>query len=130
MNSDGLALLVVLGLGGFVLWYLTRPSDAPLVKKEAPCSISGSYGGVGVGLTCGALEKGAKILTKGAGLATCAIFGACGKTATPEEAEKARVAASVTGCGGWKGKCLSPLNNETQVSQKPLIPVGKPPGFR
>jgi len=128
MGNDGLALLVVLGLGGLVLWYLTKtPTGPAIVAKEPPCAV----GYQGLNVTCGALAKGAQILAKGAGLTTCAIFGACGKTATPEEAEKARVAASVTGCGGWKGECLPPLNNETQVSQKPLIPIGsKPMGFR
>jgi hypothetical protein len=62
MSTDGLALLVVLGLGGLVLWYLTKKTaPVPLVNKEPPCSVSGSYGGVGIGLSCSAIDKGIKV---------------------------------------------------------------------
>lgn len=57
-----MALLVIIGLGGFVLWYLTKATKpADVVKATPPCSVSGSYGGVGLGLSCSAIEKGAKI---------------------------------------------------------------------
>jgi len=57
MDNDGLAILVLLGLGGFVLWYLTRPQPTQVQTtqgKQDPC-----YVGVkGVTASCGAIASG------------------------------------------------------------------------
>jgi len=169
MGNDGLALLVVLGLGGLVLWYLTKtPATAPLTTQgQPPCNVSYS----GVSLSCGAIEKGLNLLEKGAGLlnplrglgstvvcrasnkkdvfpndmAECRKLGItncnqCGQLYnlttrqwpwTAQLNVQAGLApntpAGATTPSGWR---RDPNQSETQVSAKPLTPIGKPAGYR
>jgi len=181
MGNDGLALLVVLGLGGLVLWYLTKTPTGPktVVKQEPPCSVSGSYGGVGIGLTCGAIgkgiEAGEKIFNSTAGLflPESLHFGSTkicrapnNKDVFPNDMEECRKRYGIVDCAtcgnlynlvtrqwpwtaelnskanlpagtpagatngsgitGWRPP-VNPNASETQVSQKPLIPIGSTP---
>lgn len=66
MDGDtGIVLLVVL-LGGVVVWYVLnqKPAGASSVNK-APCVVGGSYGGTGISLPCsfvsGAVQELGKI---------------------------------------------------------------------
>lgn len=143
MGNDGMALLVVLGLGGLVLWYLTKtPATRPVTTQGQPCVLGGSYGGVGVQASCGAIEKGFELLQKGGSLALKGLESFNPFDSKPQATyeqfqtwKKSLIASGgtpPTGCGGWRGPCPppGPLNSETQVSAKPLYPIGKPAGFR
>lgn len=136
MNNDGMALLVVLGLGGLVLWYLTKtPAQAPLTTQGQPCAVSVS----GISATCGALEKGFGLLQQGGedllkGFGSLNPFGNHDQISYPEfQKWKTGVIASggipPTGCGGWRGTCPPPpvLQQEPQAYNPALA---KPVGFR
>lgn len=153
-----MALLVVLGLGGFVLWYLTKtPSNPTLVappKTSEPCGFSGG----GVSISCGGVEyllnktkslgQGTWNYTVGQILPESLRFGSTkvcrsnitGKDVWPNDIAECQRRYGVTDCnkcGGYfdlaakKWPWQKELASETQVSQVPLLPImGKSPGFR
>ena len=135
-----MAVLVVLGLGGLVLWYLTKtPAQRPLTTQgQPPCAVSVS----GISATCGALEKGLGLVTKYGEAIPGMLgnilnplgFGSDKPISYPEFAKwKTGVIASggtpPTGCGGWRGPCPPPpvLQQEPQAYNPALA---NPVGFR
>lgn len=66
--KDFFPVLVILGLGGVVIYLLTRPKDAPLpVAKPSNCGAS--YLGIGANIPCEYLAAGIKELADQAGQA-------------------------------------------------------------
>ena len=66
MRDSWLAALVILGLGGIAIWYLTRPrtvapSVPPVDKSLGNCGLS--FAGVGTSVPCQTLVSGIKTLT-------------------------------------------------------------------
>jgi hypothetical protein len=62
--NDYLPLLVVVGLGGFVIWYLTRQqTPPPVVNTTATQQCGASYLGVGASVPCQLLAAGIKQLS-------------------------------------------------------------------
>lgn len=137
MGNDGMALLVVLGLGGLVLWYLTKtPAQRPLTTQgQPPCAV----GYQGLSLSCGAIEKGFELLEKGGDLALKGLESFNPFDSKPQatyeqfQTWKSSLIASggtpPTGCGGWRGPCPPPpvLQQEPQAYNPALA---KPVGFR
>lgn len=62
--NDYLPLLVILGLGGIVIYVLTRQQQQPpVVDKSAMANCGASYLGVGASVPCEYLAAGIKTLT-------------------------------------------------------------------
>lgn len=62
--NDYLPLLVVVGLGGFVIWYLMKQQQPPpVVNTTASAQCGASYLGVGANVPCQLLANGIKQLT-------------------------------------------------------------------
>src|SRR6185369_15441883 len=68
--------LILLGLvvGGGA-WLLLRKPSGPTAPVAAPCTISGSYAGVGLGLPCSVVSGAAQAVGSGLTAATRAITG-------------------------------------------------------
>jgi hypothetical protein len=142
VGNDGMALLVVIGLGGLVLWYLMRqqPGQQPLTTQGQPCAVS--YAGVTA--SCGAVEKGLNFIKDK--VLPLTPIGAIAEGHTrkingvevSDEEFKAR-----TGCGGSTvqiaiclgkknkaGEAGNPLKSETQTYNGVLnLKIGKAPSL-
>jgi len=157
MGNDGLAILVILGLGGFVIWYLTKPA-APVVSREPPPpACGGSYAGVGV--TCAGAEyaidkivdihKDVWNYTFGQVLPESLRFGSTkicrapnNKDVFPNDRDECARRYNIHDCNACgmlynlqtrKWPWTDELKSETQVSGYPAPTIkmgGKPMGFR
>lgn len=81
MNNNWAPLLIVVGLGGLVIWYLTR-SDAALLPPPVyrPTDMCGaSYAGVGASVPCDYIAKGLKALGESARNALAPVTQELGK---------------------------------------------------
>jgi len=62
--NDYLPLLVVVGLGGFVIWYIMKQQQQPpVVNTTATAQCGASYLGVGANVPCQLLANGIKQLS-------------------------------------------------------------------
>jgi hypothetical protein len=151
MGNDGMALLVVIGLGGLVLWYLMHEKEEiPATTQGQPCTVGGAYGGVGLTASCGAVEKGYKFVKdKVEEILPYTPVGIVGGVVKDfvkgseykingKEVSKAEFIAR-TGCtgdvmkdvrSGCLGKAAENLNSEPQTRNGPLnLKIGKAPSL-
>jgi hypothetical protein len=81
-TSDVMVLLVILGLGGVAVYFLTRPSTTVVAPAPAPpCNAGVSIAGVGISASCGAISSTFHALTDPAAIDKIGSkVGSAGKT--------------------------------------------------